>query len=187
MEQESILRKIKSIRDSIGPNCPNVYLLFGELTDVQMNSLYNHEKVKAHISFTKGEGFGRPLLEATQSEKPVIASGWSGQLDFLNPEDAVLLGGELRNVEPGAVWNGVIIPESMWFNVDVNFAVGAMRHVFKHYDKFSDRAKRLAKKNATEFSYDAIKNRTAELLDKYVPAFALPVPMQLPQLRKITG
>jgi hypothetical protein len=187
MERESILKKVEAIKNSVGPNCPNVYILFGELTDAQMNSLYNHPKVKAHISFTKGEGFGRPLLEATQSQKPIIASGWSGQLDFLNPEDAVLLGGELRQVEPAAVWKGVILPESMWFNVDVNFATGAMRHVYKHYDKFLERAKRLAKKNEAQFNYDVIKNRTAELLDKYVPTFALPVQMQLPQLRKIAG
>ena len=49
-----------------------------------MNQLYNHPKVKAHISLTHGEGFGRPLLEATISEKPVIVSNWSGHLDFLN-------------------------------------------------------------------------------------------------------
>ena len=30
-----------------------------------MNHLYNHSKVKAHISFTKGEGYGRPLTEAS--------------------------------------------------------------------------------------------------------------------------
>jgi hypothetical protein len=50
-----------------------------------------------------------PLLEATQSGKPIIASGWSGHLDFLNPEEAVLVGGELKQVEPGAVWEGVIL------------------------------------------------------------------------------
>ncbi len=31
--------------------------------------MYNHPKVKAHVSFTHGEGFGRPLLEASISEK----------------------------------------------------------------------------------------------------------------------
>ena len=36
------------------------------------------------VSFTKGEGFGRPLLEFSAIGKPIIASGWSGHTDFLN-------------------------------------------------------------------------------------------------------
>ena len=46
-----------------GDKLPNVYLLHGDLTDEEMNQLYNHPKVKAHLTFTHGEGFGRPLLE----------------------------------------------------------------------------------------------------------------------------
>ena len=65
---------------------PNVYLLHGDLTDKELNSLYNHNKVKVHITFTKGEGFGRPLLEASLTGKPIIAPGWSGHMDFLNSE-----------------------------------------------------------------------------------------------------
>ena len=49
-----------------------------------MNSLFNHPKVKAHLSFTHGEGYGHPLLLASLSAKPVFVSRWSGHLDFLN-------------------------------------------------------------------------------------------------------
>ena len=56
-------------------NLPNIYLLHGEFTNEEMNSLYNHSKIKAMVSLTKGEGFGRPLLEFTLSQKPIIASG----------------------------------------------------------------------------------------------------------------
>ena len=68
-----------------------------------MNELYNHPKVKVHISFTKGEGFGRPLLEASLSEKPIMVSNWSGQLDFLNKNNAILLPGTLTDVHPSAL------------------------------------------------------------------------------------
>lgn len=186
MDREEILNKIQQIRASVGPGCPNVYLLHGELTESEMNSLYNHPKVKAHVSFTKGEGFGRPLLEASQSEKPIIASGWSGQLDFLPRELAVLLTGELKNVEPGAVWENVIIPESQWFNVDPSAASSVLMMVYKQYDPFVVRAHKLAKQNAEKFSYDAIKARTVELLDKYVPKPSVELPIKLPKLRKLT-
>ena len=91
LDKREILRKIEVIRNSVqlseGQELPNIYVLHGELTDNEMNSLYNHPKIKAHVSLTKGEGFGRPLLEASISGKPIIASGWSGHIDFLNSED----------------------------------------------------------------------------------------------------
>ncbi len=122
LDREEILNKINQIKASVqlerNQKLPNVYLLHGELTDTEMNTLYNHSKVKAHISFTKGEGFGRPLLEASISGKPVIASGWSGHLDFLDKNGAVLVGGELKNVHPSAAWENVLIQESSWFNPD---------------------------------------------------------------------
>lgn len=185
MDQEEILHKIRQIRASVGSDCPNVYLLHGELTDEEMNGLYNHPKIKAHVSFTKGEGFGRPLLEASQSGKPILASGWSGHLDFLNPDEALLIGGELKQVEPGAVWEGVIIPESKWFNIDIQQASFAMQYIVKKYGALVDKARFLAKKNAAQFNFDMIQQRTQDLLDQYVPKFAMPVPLKLPTLKKV--
>ena len=79
-------------------------------------SLYNHPKVKAHVSFTHGEGFGRPLLEATLSEKPVIASNWSGQVDFLN-QDSILLPGNLIDVPKNSFPKEFIVDGAQWFQV----------------------------------------------------------------------
>ena len=75
-----------------------IYLLFiyymVNLLDKEMNEIYNHPKVKAMVSFTKGEGFGRPLLEFSLIDKPIIASGWSGHLDFLHKDHVALCGGK---------------------------------------------------------------------------------------------
>ena len=85
MDREKVLDKIDSIRKTVkGSRIPNIYLMHGEISDEQINELYNHPKVKVMVSHTKGEGFGRPLLEFTQTKKPIIASNWSGQVDFLN-------------------------------------------------------------------------------------------------------
>ena len=65
-----------------------------------MNALYNHPKVKITFSFTRGEGFGRPLLEATISGKPMVVSAWSGQVDFLNKDMVTTIGGKLTQVHP---------------------------------------------------------------------------------------
>ena len=59
MDRDTILKKIQLIKESVNSkNLPNIYLLHGEFTDEEMNRLYNHNKVKAMVSLTKGEGFG---------------------------------------------------------------------------------------------------------------------------------
>ena len=189
LDRKEILKKIAIIRDSVvlekGQTMPNVYLLHGELTDAEMNSLYNHPKVKAHVSLTKGEGFGRPLLEASISGKPVIASGWSGHMDFLNAEDAVLVGGELKQIHPSSVWDGVLIKESSWFAPDLQQCANALAAVFMDYETFRKKSHKLGKENSKKFSYKTIQKATWDLLDKYVPDFPKQVPLSLPKLNKI--
>lgn len=189
LDRREIIKKIQQIKDSVqlaeGQTLPNVYVLHGELTDDEMNSLYNHPKVKAHVSFTKGEGFGRPLLEASISGKPVIASGWSGHVDFLNAEEAVLVGGELKQIHPSAVWDTILIKESSWFAPDIQQCANAMAAVFMDYETFRKKAHKLGKENFKKFSYQTIQKRTWELLDKYVPEFPKQVPIVLPKLKKI--
>jgi len=189
LDREEILTKIQQLKDSVVltgvQKLPNVYLLHGELTEKEMNTLYNHPKVKAHVSFTKGEGFGRPLLEASVSGKPVIASGWSGHMDFLRQDEAVLIGGELKNVHPSSVWENVIMAESQWFTADPQQCVNAMGAVFMDYTTFKNKAYATADRNRKQFSYESIQKRTWELLDKYVPEFPKQLPLVLPKLKKI--
>lgn len=189
LDKREILRKIDAIKRTVelkeGQTLPNIYVLHGELTDEEMNSLYNHPKVKAHVSLTKGEGFGRPLLEASISGKPVIASGWSGHMDFLNPEDAILVGGELKQIHPSSVWDNILIKESSWFSPDIQQAANAMASVFMNYEEFRKKAHKLGKENFKKFSYQTIQKRTWELLDKYVPEFPKQVPLVLPTLKKV--
>lgn len=189
LDKKEIVKKVADIRSSVkldvGQTMPNIYILHGELTDSEMNSLYNHPKIKAHVSLTKGEGFGRPLLEASISGKPIIASGWSGHMDFLNAEDAILVGGELKPVHQSSVWDGVIIKESSWFAPDPQQSANALAAVFMDYDTFHKKAKKLGKENFKKFSYKAIQQRTWELLDKYVPEFPKQVAITLPKLKKV--
>lgn len=189
LDKREILHKIDSIKNTVtleeGQTLPNIYLLHGELTDSEMNSLYNHPKVKAHVSLTKGEGFGRPLLEASISGKPVIASGWSGHMDFLNPDEAMLIGGELKQIHPSSVWDGVLIKESSWFAPDIQQAANGLAAVFMNYEEFRKKASKLGKENFKKFSYQNIQKRTFELLDKYVPEFPKQVPLVLPKLKKL--
>ena len=154
MDRENMLNKINEIKSQIKGKCPNIYLVHGDFTDDEMNGLYNHPKVKAHISFTHGEGFGRPLLEASLSEKPVIASNWSGHLDFLDSKYSVLLDGAFEKVQKGSFPDQFFVDGSEWFTVNYQKASQTLRKIYRSYKKYTANAKRLSLNNSKNFSLD---------------------------------
>jgi glycosyltransferase involved in cell wall biosynthesis len=182
MDKDEIMDKIRRIEESIGGDLPSIYLLHGELSDDEVNELYNHPKVKAHVSFTKGEGYGRPLLEASISQKPVIASNYSGHVDFLDSEMSTLLYGQLTQIHPSAVVQDMLLPESGWFTVDYKKASETLEDVFKNYKNYIDGAKKQAYRSRTEFSLDKMAEKLISLIEDKVPK---PVQFKLPQLKKI--
>lgn len=183
MDRDEVLRKIDIIRDSVeGKKLPNIYLVHGDLDDKEINNLYNHPKVKAFVSLTKGEGFGRPLAEFSLSKKPIIASGWSGHTDFLNPEFSTLLPGEITPAHPSAFSKGLIIEGSSWFSVNHSAAAQALVNVHKNYNMFEGFAKRQAYKIKTEFNWDNMVLVLGQYLAQYVPKQQ---ELVLPKLKKI--
>ena len=189
LDREDIFKKINEIRNTTNGKLPNIYMLHGDLRDEEMNGLYNHPKVKAHVSFTHGEGFGRPLLEATLSEKPVIASNWSGHVDFLN-KDAVLLPGSLNDVKEESLMKGMHIKGTQWYTVNYNYASKMLKDVFNNYSKYIVKAKKLAIVNQTKFSLDSMTKKFEQILDRYLPKFEeqpTPVDLKLPKLKKVGG
>ena len=192
IDRENVLSKAKQIKDSVelenGESLPNIYFPHGDLTDKELSSLYNHNKVKVHITLTKGEGFGRPLLEASLTGKPVIAPGWSGHMDFLNPEQSILLGGELEDVHPSAQWDNILIEGAKWMSIDPNMAATAMVEAFRNYKSWHAKANKLAKANKNNFNYKKIRSNMWKLLDQYVPEFQEPakkMELNLPKLIKV--
>jgi len=184
-DRNDILKKIHQIKKTVKGKLPNIYLLHGEFTDEEMNSIYNHSKVKAMVSLTKGEGFGRPLLEFSLTKKPIIVSGWSGHTDFLNPEFTTLLNGELKNVHPSAVVPNMILAESQWFQPSASDVGAKLKDVWKNYKKYLDGAKRQAYFSKTNFSWEKMDEKLNDYLTKFVPKFATEVKLKLPKLNKI--
>ena len=184
-DREEILRKIRLIKKTVNSNnLPKVYLLHGEFTDEEMNEIYNHSKVKAMVSLTKGEGFGRPLLEFTLTKKPLITTGWSGQMDFLNPEFTVLIGGGLSNVHPSAA-NQFLLTESQWFSPDHGQIGFVLKDVYENYKNYTDKGKRQAFKSKNEFNWDKMAEKTDILLTQYIPEFPKELNLKLPSMKKI--
>ncbi len=154
IDRDETLKKINLIKNSVNStDLPNVYLLHGEFSDSEMNELYNHSKVKAMVNLTKGEGFGRPLLEFSLTKKPIITTDWSGHKDFLNPNFVTMLPGTLTNVHPSAA-NNWLLKESQWFSVDTGQVGHHMKNMFENYKTYIDGAKRQAYRSKNEFNWD---------------------------------
>ena len=171
MDRNEIKQKIEDIKMTVTGDLPNIYFLHGDLTDEEMNELYNYPKVKAHISFTHGEGFGRPLLEATLSEKPVAVSNWSGHLDFLNNKLAILLEGALVDVPKSGLSKDYRVDGAKWFTVNYQYASRILIDIFKNYRKYTLNAKKLAIGNRGKYSLNSMTKKFDRILVKYLPKF----------------
>lgn len=184
IEEEKILDNIDAIRKTVGGDMPNIYLLYGELTEEEMNHLYNHDKVKA-FALVGNEGFGRPYLEfSAASSKPIIASPFSGHVDFLNEEFNIFVSGRVEQLHPSAV-NQFLIKESSWFKADPKSIEDSLKAVYENYPKYVDNAKRQGHQSRTQFSYDKMVERLAEILEKNVPKMSVPQMIKLPKLKTL--
>lgn len=182
MDREKIEKRIDTIRKTVKGTLPNIYVIHGEMSDSEINELYNHQKVKAMVNLTKGEGFGRPLLEFSLTGKPIIASAWSGHTDYLSEDFTYAVKGSLENVHPSAAVDKMILKEAQWFKPEDGDVANAFKSVFENYKKFAELGKRQAYRSRTEFSFEKMAELLDQILSKNLPAFPKQVELKLPKL-----
>lgn len=168
VDRDDILAKIESIKKSIdSTNLPNVYLLHGDLTENEMASLYAHPKVKAMVTYTKGEGFGRPLLEFSSVGKPIIAPNWSGHVDFLPKDKVDFILGTLTPIHESAIWDKkVFLENSTWFTVNYQAGSDKMADIFKNYKQHKTKAAGLNHHSKTNFNMAKMDKLIVDSVDE---------------------
>jgi glycosyltransferase involved in cell wall biosynthesis len=189
IDREATREKLEGVLKPLGDKCPSVYLIHGDMEETDMSNLYHHPKVKAMISFAKGEGYGRPMAEFTLTGKPIIASGWSGQLDFLPAEHSVLLEGSLTAVHESAA-DQFCMKEAQWFSVNYSNAANKIYDVYNKYDSYLDKSKGLRENSLKNFTLDNMHDKFTQLMDTYVRKAPQFIPfntskMQIPKLNKV--
>ena len=194
IDREGTREKLESVLKSFGDKCPSVYLLHGDMEETDMSNLYHHPKVKAMISFAKGEGYGRPMAEFTLTGKPIIASGWSGQMDFLPADNAVLLEGNLTPVHESAA-DQFCMKEAQWFTANYSNAANKIYDVYNNYNTYLQKSAGLKENTLKNFTLDKMNEKFEQILNTYVKEQPKLVPfnmptvnstkMQIPKLNKI--
>lgn len=182
-DREIVANKINQITEEFGNKCPPIYLLFGDLSESNMSDLYHHPKVKAMISFTKGEGYGRPLAEFATTGKPILVSNWSGLVDFLPKENTIFLEGQLTPVHPSSV-NQFLLKESKWFTVDYSKAAQSILDLHKNYNKYLKKSAGLKTNIVNKFSLSKMHEVMKNVFDKYV-RIQQKVELKLPEIKKL--
>jgi glycosyltransferase involved in cell wall biosynthesis len=150
-----------------------------------MSTLYNHPKIKAFVTLTHGEGFGRPMLEASCCDLPIIAPKWSGHMDFLTDSESLLIGGFLKEVPKSVLWPPIIIEPSKWFNVNEGDVVRKLRTFHKKEKMITKKAKRLSSKNRRNMSLKKMAEKFNKILDDVLQGIPQPVTLNLPKLKKV--
>lgn len=189
MDREDCKTKLNAIKKQFPADVklPNVYFIHGALSTEEMNEMYNHHKVKCFYLTTHGEGFGRPLLEATFTGLPVITSNWSGHLDFLDEKHALLVSGKLEKVPRSVVWKDIIVEESQWFVADAGSVTSALNYVYTNYNEVKKRALKLMEINKEKFNTDKMVEKFDSILDKVAENIPSQVSLNLPKLKKVNA
>lgn len=182
MDKEAILNRIYDIQATVQytKKLPNIYLLHGDLSDAEMNSVYNDPRIKAMVSFTKGEGYGRPLAEFASIGKPIVVSGWSGHRDFLDEKYTIYVGGKLDKVHPSAVQPHMILPEASWFRPDDRQAAAGLLEAFNNYSSWSKKAEIQGRNLTFTKNLGAMGELLDAILEESMPDFPEEVNLVIP-------
>ena len=186
MDRTEILRRINMIKDQVkAESLPTVYLIHGDVSNSEINELYNHPKVKTMVCLTKGEGFGRPLLEFSLVDKPIITTGWSGHIDFLKEGNVGFASGELEEVHGSAQAPNMLLKEAKWFKPNLGDVKYLFNDTFKNYKDWITKAKRQGEISRNEFSYEEMVKQITEILDFNLPSLPKKMELKLPTMSKI--
>jgi glycosyltransferase involved in cell wall biosynthesis len=169
--------RLAALLASFGQRKCKVYLVHGRLSDKQMASIYHNSKVKAFASATHGEGFGFPIFEAVEAELPIIATDWSGHLDFLTVRDEqennkkmfAKVDYDLKPIDPSHVWPGVMESGVQWAYPNMGSLRSRMREVYKDETRFKSWAKKLRKFNELKFSEEAVESKFMHSFSRFLP------------------
>jgi len=147
---------------------PVIELIHGNMKSEEIAEIYKHKQIKCILSATRGEGYGLPLVDAASAGMPVVATNWSGHMDFLDEEYITPLEYELKEIHASRVDNRIFINGAKWAEVSEHEFKKKVLSVYENYSIAKKKAQRMQQKIRENFSRQAILSRYDEVFDKYL-------------------
>ena len=144
-----------------------IYLVHGSMTNQEIASLYTHPQIKCLVSATRGEGFGLPLIKAAASGLPIIATNWSGHLDFLG-EKFLKINYELKEISQSRVDNRIFFKGFKWANPDPHDIKNKVSKFLQNQDYYKDIANSLMSDVRNNFSKQCSHNKYESFFEKLI-------------------
>jgi len=132
----------------------NILLLDEQMTKDDIYSLIG--STDCFVSLHRSEGLGLTLAEAMYAKKPVIATSYGGNTDFMNNENSFLVKYELVKLEKNY---GHYEKGNVWANPDISNASYLLRHIYENQElgkKIGENAQRSIK---NQLSYEVVGNK----------------------------
>lgn len=175
LDFETCKRKIEEIKSACGcGELTNIYLLHGRMSEHELAALYKHPKVKAFISLTHGEGYGLPLIEAAACGLPIVATNWSGHLDFLSINGNrrfIPIEYDLTQIPNSVVWKGVMEEGAKWANPKEEDAKLKMKKIILSYDKPKEWAVELSEHIKNNYSIEKVCHLFVDIISDFLNKF----------------
>lgn len=146
-----ILSDVASVKRRFGKDLP-VYILPTHITYEEILNLYN--ECHSYVCASRAEGYCRPALEAMASNLSLIITGWGGQTEFANHDNAYLLDYDLTSV-PRQWYSGDFQPHQVWAEPKVEHLQSLMRRVYENREEANEKVRK-AKQLTNEYDYRLI-------------------------------
>jgi glycosyltransferase involved in cell wall biosynthesis len=149
-----------------------VYMLTDVLDTADMPRLY--ATADAYVLASRGEGWGRPYMEAQAMGLPTIASRWGGQREFMDADTSWLVDGDLIDVPNDAELFNTLYQGHRWFDPEVDDLAAKLREIASDWDAAAKRAEPARRRLIERFGPDATANTLREAAEGAMSRFANP-------------
>lgn len=137
---------------------PKLHILHGDMNDKEIAGLYKNKSIKALVALTRGEGFGLPIIDAAASGLPIIATNWSGHLDFLKLGNFIKVSYQMIDVHPSRIDGNLFMKGSRWAQPSEDEAKKKLSKFRDNSSIPTEWAADLKKKIVENYSFTAISS-----------------------------
>jgi glycosyltransferase involved in cell wall biosynthesis len=165
----ALLKKVmnkyhKELKSELGLKTPKIYLIHGDMSPLELKSLYESEKLICFISCTRGEGFGLQFLEAARCGLPIIATNWSAYTEFL--DFFLKVDYDLVDIDKSKVDNKLFLKNSKWAEFKEESLKQKLREVLSCNYKKDERCTQQKRKIINKMSKSSIIDIYKQKLDR---------------------